>query len=163
MKHLLSAMALFISFSANSAVINLGTLTPLHLQPFSVNFTGDVSDTYTFTVAAPFAFTSSVVAGGTGVDDITTSLTSLSFASLGDDSTVLGGLAYQSTLVESFLAAGNYSFNVLVATTGTTAGQYFGSFTVASPTVAAIPEPETYAMFLAGLGLLGFAARKRNV
>jgi hypothetical protein len=29
--------------------------------------------------------------------------------------------------------------------------------------VAAIPEPETYAMFLAGLGLLGFAARKRNV
>lgn len=29
--------------------------------------------------------------------------------------------------------------------------------------VAAVPEPETYAMFLAGLGLLGFATRKRNV
>jgi len=28
-------------------------------------------------------------------------------------------------------------------------------------TVAAIPEPETYAMFLAGLGLVGFAVRRR--
>jgi len=29
-------------------------------------------------------------------------------------------------------------------------------------TVAAVPEPETYAMMLAGLGLLGFAARRRK-
>ena len=29
--------------------------------------------------------------------------------------------------------------------------------------VAAVPEPESYAMFLAGLGLLGFAARRRGV
>jgi hypothetical protein len=28
--------------------------------------------------------------------------------------------------------------------------------------VAAIPEPETYALLLAGLGLLGFAARRRR-
>lgn len=28
--------------------------------------------------------------------------------------------------------------------------------------VVAVPEPETYALFLAGLGLLGFAARRRN-
>lgn len=30
------------------------------------------------------------------------------------------------------------------------------------PTVSAIPEPETYGMLLAGLGLLGFAARRRE-
>ena len=29
-------------------------------------------------------------------------------------------------------------------------------------TVAAIPEPETYALLLAGLGLLGFVARRRQ-
>jgi hypothetical protein len=29
--------------------------------------------------------------------------------------------------------------------------------------VAAVPEPETYAMFLAGLGALGFVARRRRV
>jgi len=28
--------------------------------------------------------------------------------------------------------------------------------------VAAIPEPETYAILLAGLGLLGFVARRRK-
>ncbi|SDX29827.1 FxDxF family PEP-CTERM protein [Nitrosomonas oligotropha] len=28
--------------------------------------------------------------------------------------------------------------------------------------IAAIPEPETYAMLLASLGLLGFAARRRK-
>jgi hypothetical protein len=31
-----------------------------------------------------------------------------------------------------------------------------------SVTVAAVPEPETYALLLAGLGLVGFAARRRN-
>ena len=36
-------------------------------------------------------------------------------------------------------------------------------FVFAEPTMAAaIPEPETYAMLLAGLGLLGFIARRKN-
>lgn len=34
--------------------------------------------------------------------------------------------------------------------------------TVSLTAVAAVPEPETYAMFLAGLGLLAFASRKRQ-
>jgi hypothetical protein len=29
--------------------------------------------------------------------------------------------------------------------------------------VTAVPEPETYAMLLAGLGLVGFAARRRRM
>lgn len=31
-----------------------------------------------------------------------------------------------------------------------------------TPAVTAVPEPQTYAMFLAGLGLLGFASRRRS-
>jgi hypothetical protein len=29
-------------------------------------------------------------------------------------------------------------------------------------TVTAVPEPETYALFMAGLGLMGFIARRRK-
>ena len=42
-------------------------------------------------------------------------------------------------------------------------GAYVGSFTLGNPAQAsAVPEPEAYSMFLAGLGLLGFVSRKRK-
>ena len=41
-------------------------------------------------------------------------------------------------------------------------GAHIDNVSVIQTSVAAIPEPETYAMFLAGLGLLGFAARRRQ-
>ena len=37
------------------------------------------------------------------------------------------------------------------------------NLSVSVTTLAAVPEPETYAMFLAGLGLMGFVARRRKV
>lgn len=37
-----------------------------------------------------------------------------------------------------------------------------GVLPIGSISIAAIPEPETYAMFLAGLGLLGFASRRKQ-
>jgi hypothetical protein len=54
------------------------------------------------------------------------------------------------------LAPGKYVF----ATYGTAAGSYGGTY-LASLTVTAVPEPESYAMLLAGLGLMGFVARRR--
>jgi hypothetical protein len=41
-------------------------------------------------------------------------------------------------------------------------GQFDGSVTFNFGSAAPIPEPETYALMLAGLGLLGFAARRRK-
>ncbi len=56
---------------------------------------------------------------------------------------------------------GNYWLNVAgFKINNTKSGGYAG--TITTNPVAAIPEPETYAMMLAGLGLLGFSARRRN-
>jgi hypothetical protein len=57
------------------------------------------------------------------------------------------------------LAAGKYTvnFNYGPKVTSLTGGTYTGGITV-----AAVPEPETYAMMLAGLGLIGFSARRRK-
>jgi len=41
-------------------------------------------------------------------------------------------------------------------------GLAIDNFSLSATAVAAVPEPETYAMLLAGLGLIGFAARRRR-
>ena len=46
--------------------------------------------------------------------------------------------------------------------TGLQGGTMQGSYPI-SQTIAAVPEPEIYAMLLAGLSLLGFVARRRKV
>lgn len=63
--------------------------------------------------------------------------------------------------------AGNILANAAITmTTGATlngrALAYTEAVTMDTNTVMAVPEPETYAMMLAGLGLLGFMARRRK-
>ncbi|MCV2369547.1 FxDxF family PEP-CTERM protein [Roseateles oligotrophus] len=55
------------------------------------------------------------------------------------------------------LTAGNYFYKV----TGNAAGISGGAYTLTS-TLQPIPEPTTYALLLAGLGVVGFVARRRN-
>lgn len=70
------------------------------------------------------------------------------------------------------LAAGNHTLNLYGLENccdGTQQAQFkFGNagFTTFGSTdglIAAVPEPETYAMLLAGLGLIGFASRRRAI
>jgi hypothetical protein len=56
----------------------------------------------------------------------------------------------------SNLAAGSYS--LLVNGVSGRGGSYTVNLTT---TATAVPEPEAYAMMLAGLGLVGFAARRK--
>ena len=64
------------------------------------------------------------------------------------------------TLSYNNLAVGTYYVQVAGNIFGKPASSFSGnvSLTALSP----VPEPETYAMMLAGLGMVGFAARRRK-
>jgi len=70
-------------------------------------------------------------------------------------STVPGGSAI--TMTWGPTAAGDMYLIVSGATTGSIGGIYTGAISV-----TAVPEPESYAMLLAGLGVMGAIAVRRN-
>jgi len=76
------------------------------------------------------------------------------------DALVAGGLFSPTTFGTSFttttLSAGDYYYAPVFALSGSAGDMY-----TFESTVSAVPEPETYAMMLAGLGMLGFVARRR--
>ena len=89
--------------------------------------------------------------------------------SVGDFSSVVGSYASDTDdgwVAQSFMvsglavqSSGRLAFRYLVDDT-TINGNYLGIDSV--NVTAAVPEPETYAMMLAGLGLLGLVARRRK-
>ena len=76
---------------------------------------------------------------------------------------LLGGTMLSTGATDSWslnyndLAAGSYYLQVQGSLVSNAAGKYYANIALAP-----VPEPETYAMMLAGLGMLGFAARRRK-
>jgi hypothetical protein len=73
--------------------------------------------------------------------------------------------AAQQTFLNSTVFTGQFSdYRIALESTitGVSGGAESFSALTAMPIVSAVPEPETYAMMMAGLGLLGFTARRRN-
>lgn len=154
------AMASVSSFADSFS----GTLTlPGGTEAFGRSPLGpSFTDTYTFTLAGSSFLTSSsvtsAVVGAADIDftgvffnNILTPATHIDFAMfLGDPFETYG-------VANLLLAAGTYELHINGSQTPTRAS-YGGNLTV----TAAIPEPETYALMLAGLGAMGFMARRRK-
>jgi len=123
--------------------------------------TGEFADTYTFTLAD----TSWLIAGqasttkvGSQDLDITSILIKSGGATVGSFVAKVGSNdVFESyALAELLLAPGAYSL-VVSGINSQTKASYSGNVAV-----AAIPEPETYALMLAGLAAVGFIARRRK-
>lgn len=76
------------------------------------------------------------------------------------DDVLVGGFNFDSTAItQTFDAIGIGSYFYKVS--GHVDGPFGGSYLLSSHIVP-VPEPETYAMLLAGLGLIGFSLRNRR-
>ncbi|MBT9489720.1 MAG: PEP-CTERM sorting domain-containing protein [Rubrivivax sp.] len=103
-------------------------------------------DTYTFTLD-----TVSDVFGGVysfGISGFTAVLQDASFTTVGTDSSLGDGFSFEG------LSAGDYALSFL----GFSEVGAYGGVVTATP----VPEPETYALLLAGLGMVVFMIKRRG-
>lgn len=177
-----SALAMFAVLAvpargSHADTFALGALTPF--ADISISSpsrpTGSFSDVFSFSVTADSSLASvlaniSFFASG-GISNFSTSLYEIGsggsmLKAMGTTSIVPNGPVTVTTSVISFspLLAGVGSPalpSYEIRTSGNVVGAFgsYGGNLVVSP----IPEPEIYAMMLAGLGLLSFVARRRKV
>ena len=162
LKALALALAVAASAPAMAATFNLGTINSPSLTYFENTFSRNQSftDTYNFTLG-----NSAVAFGGVLELDLNPfrgiNLTSVSLQGASLSSTITD----TSPLLFSFgdLLAGSYSLVVSGQVSGFIGQTSYSGLlgTLRTNVAAPVPEPETYAMFLAGLGLLGFATRRK--
>ncbi len=144
---------------------NLGALT----SPFTLSFGDSISqlhvltgttflDHFTFSLSPPSNFNSFAATLDLGAVSQISGLSASLYT--GGGTLVASGVTFGSALSivpTTSIASGAYDLRI----SGTVTGTNFGSF-AGTMNAAPVPEPETYAMMLAGLGLMGFVARRRK-
>ena len=158
----LIAVAVAMSFSAHATTTDWGVHDPLELAA-SITPVGTFEDNYLFNLPTAHSLGSTAVSINlTYALDIQGGTVSL-FKEGGAVDIALGSFAFDGTtgstsFAYGAVAAGDHCYRVSGADTGSIGGFY----TLGSSTVTAVPEPHASTLMLAGLGLVGFLARRRK-
>jgi len=158
--------ALGLAVAASTSFADTFT-TPLDVSAGNAHFgrdnaVGDFVDTYSFSLAGS-TYLLNAVAGSTKSGDQNLDFTSvlIKYAAGPTVAYFDGNLGTDDVevyaLTNLMLDPGNYEL-VLSGSNSPTQASYSGNLAL-----SAVPEPETYAMMLAGLSAIGFLARRRKV
>ena len=133
------------------------------------NVSASFADRFTFAVptaqaGSPGTTVNAIVSSIAGSVESGLDITGLSLYSATGNTLVTTGTSLQSgaidvwTVTSAGLEAGNYYLQVNGDLNSNGSAAFGGAMSLTTP----VPEPETYALMLGGLGVLGFLARRRK-
>ena len=164
LKSVALAVILLTGFAgAQASVPDLGVVpaSPLFVSTTGlggiITAIGNFSDVYSFEIAAASTLTTKAFTSSTGL--FSTPFTEIEYAILDSSYNILGSATFGPTTSVSSISLGAGDYFYVVEGLKETAGP--SKYRI-SASVTAVPEPETYALMLAGLGMVGFMASRRK-
>jgi hypothetical protein len=160
----LSVQAASVVVSHPTQVVDLTAQVATYSGKFGLNLATDTfADKFSFSVATKSTFSANVGStsslASNGLDLSGFSLYKANGTLISNGVQMLTGKVDKWTLSGPVLNAGSYYLEVDGKVNSATAGVYSGNIRLAA---LPVPEADTYAMLLAGLGLVGFVAARRR-